>query len=52
MGTTTLFRILAKINRIFLPSFTKSRLDLAQAKKWQLALIGWKYYVTCRAVDQ
>ena len=47
-----MFIILSKINKIFLPSFTKQRLDLAKAKKWQLAIIGWRYYVTTRALDK
>ena len=46
-----MFKIVAKINKILLPSFTKRRLDMAKAKKWQLALIGWRYYVTIRALD-
>jgi hypothetical protein len=46
-----MYKILAKINRILLPSFTKQRLDLAKAKKWQMAIIGWRYYVTIRALD-
>lgn len=46
-----MFKILAKINRILLPSFTKKRLDMTKAKKWQLAIIGWRYYVTIRALD-
>ena len=41
-----LFKILSKVNKIILPSFTKQRLDMAKAKKWQLAIIGWKYFVT------
>jgi hypothetical protein len=45
-----MFKILAKINKLILPSFTKQRLDMAKAKKWQLAIIGWKYYVTKRAL--
>jgi hypothetical protein len=45
------FRILAKINKIILPSFTKKRLDLTKASKLQLALIGWRYYVTTKALD-
>ena len=45
-----MFRILAKINKIILPSFTKQRLDLSKAKKWQMAIMGWKYYVTKRAL--
>ena len=47
-----MFKILAKLNILLLPSFTKRRLDLTKAKKWQLAIIGWRYYVTKRALDQ
>ncbi|PWA05915.1 SsrA-binding protein [Flavobacterium psychrotolerans] len=46
-----MFKILAQINKLFLPSFTKQRLDLTKAKKWQMAIIGWRYYVTARALD-
>lgn len=46
-----MFKILAKINKLILPSFTKQRLDITKAKKWQLALIGYRYYVTKRALD-
>ncbi len=46
----SLFKILAKINKLLLPSFSKKQLDIAKAKKWQLALIGWRYYVTKRAL--
>jgi len=47
-----MFKILAKINKLILPSFTKQGLDLAKANKWQLAIIAYRYYVTIRAVDQ
>lgn len=40
------FRLLAKFNKFILPSFTKKKLDMAKAKKWQLAIIGWRYFVT------
>ncbi|WP_026714856.1 hypothetical protein [Flavobacterium daejeonense] len=46
-----MFKILAKINKLILPSFTKQGLDLSKAKKWQLAIIAYRYYVTSRAVD-
>jgi hypothetical protein len=46
-----MFKILAKINKLALPSFTKKKLDLARAKKWQLAIIAYRYYVTTRALD-
>jgi hypothetical protein len=45
-----MYKLLAKINKIMLPSFTKQRLDLSNAKKWQMALIGWKYFVTKKAL--
>ena len=40
------FQILAKCNKVLLPSFTKKGLDMAKAKKWQLLIIGWRYFVT------
>lgn len=46
-----MFKILAQINKFILPSFTKQRLDLTKAKKWQMAIIGYKYYVTTRALS-
>ncbi|MEM9649219.1 MAG: SsrA-binding protein [Bacteroidota bacterium] len=46
-----LYKVLAKINKIVLPSYTKSGLDLAKASKFQLAIIGWRYFVTTRALD-
>lgn len=46
-----IFKTLAKVNKALLPSYTKQRLDLAKAKKWQLAIIGWRYYVTKNALD-
>jgi hypothetical protein len=46
-----LFKILARLNKAILPSFTKKRMDLAKASKFQLALIGWRYYITTNALD-
>ena len=46
-----MFKILAQINKLILPSFTKQGLDVTKAKKWQLAIIGYRYYVTKRALD-
>jgi len=45
-----MYKLLAKLNKLFLPSFTKQRLDVSKAKKWQLAVIAWRYYVTSRAL--
>lgn len=47
-----MFTLLAKLNKLLLPSFTKQRLDLAKATKWQMAIIGWRYYVTTKALDE
>lgn len=46
-----MFKILAKLNKWLLPSYTKQGLDLAKATKFQMAIIGWKYYVTKKALD-
>jgi len=46
-----LFKLLAKINKLILPSFTKKRLDLSKASKYQMAIIGWRYFITTNALD-
>ena len=47
-----MYKILAKINKVLLPSFTKRRLDISKAKKWQMALIGFRYWVTKHALNK
>jgi len=44
------FKGLAKLNKLLLPSFSKQQLDLSKATKLQLAIIGWRVYVTVRAL--
>ncbi|MGR7813654.1 SsrA-binding protein [Lacinutrix undariae] len=44
------FKSIAKLNKLVLPSYTKQQLDLAKATKLQLAIIGWKAYVTMNAL--
>ena len=46
-----LFKLLSKINKKVLPSYSKKQLDLAKASKLQLAVIGWKLWVTKNALD-
>jgi len=46
-----LFKLLARINKLILPSFTKKRLDLSKASKYQMAIIGWRYFITTNALD-
>ncbi|APX99592.1 hypothetical protein CLV86_2742 [Lacinutrix venerupis] len=45
------FKILAKINKAILPSYTKQKLDLSKATKLQMAIFGWKLYITKNALD-
>ncbi|MGK4567864.1 SsrA-binding protein [Flavobacterium sp. 3HN19-14] len=45
-----MFKILARLNKLLLPSFSKRQLDLSKASKWQMAIIGWRYFVTRKAL--
>jgi len=45
------FKLLAKLNKILLPSLTKKGLDPIKASKFQLILIGWRYFVTKNSLD-
>jgi len=46
-----IFKLLAKANKIILPSYSKRQLDLSKATKIQMAIIGWRYFVTKNALD-
>ena len=46
-----MFKLLAKLNKVLLPSFTKQGLDPIKAKKWQKAIIAYRYWVTIKALD-
>ena len=43
---TSIFKAIAKLNKVILPSYSKRQLDLSKATKVQLAIIGWRAYVT------
>ncbi|WP_299162843.1 SsrA-binding protein [uncultured Tenacibaculum sp.] len=45
------FKFLAKLNKALLPSFTKKELDISKASKFQLAIIGWRAFVTINSMD-
>lgn len=45
-----MYKLLARLNKLLLPSFSRRQLDVSKAKKWQLALIAYRYYVTKRAL--
>ncbi|MAZ26508.1 MAG: SsrA-binding protein [Cytophagaceae bacterium] len=46
-----IFKTLAQLNKKFLPSYSNKNLDLAKASKLQLAIIGYKLWVTKNALD-
>ncbi|KAA3625599.1 MAG: SsrA-binding protein [Flavobacterium sp.] len=45
------FKLLAKLNKAILPSYSKRRLDLTKATKLQLAIFGYRLWVTKNALD-
>jgi len=45
------FKFLANVNKAILPSFSKQQLDLSKATKLQMAIFGWRLYVTKNALD-
>ena len=45
-----LFKTIAKFNKLVLPSLGKKQLDMSKAKKWQLAIIGFRAYITKNAL--
>ncbi|QMU65583.1 MAG: SsrA-binding protein [Flavobacteriaceae bacterium] len=45
------FKILTKVNKMILPSYTKKQLDITKASKLQMAVIGWRAYVTLNSLD-
>ncbi|QXP72560.1 SsrA-binding protein [Tenacibaculum sp. HL-MS23] len=45
------FKFLAKLNKMILPSFTQKELDISKATKFQLAIIGWRAFVTINSLD-
>ena len=45
------FKSLAKMNKVVLPSLAKKQLDMSKATKLQMALIGWRYFVTKNSLD-
>ncbi|TBW26533.1 SsrA-binding protein [Gramella sp. KN1008] len=45
------FKLLARANKKLLPSYSKKRLDLQKASKLQMAIIGWKLWVTKNSLD-
>lgn len=47
----SVFKFLAKLNKMVLPSYSKKQLDLTKASKIQLLVFGWRLFVTKNALD-
>lgn len=47
-----MYVLLAKLNKLILPSLTKRGLDITKAKSWHKALLAYRYYVTARALEK
>ena len=50
MNSKLIFRFLALINKIILPSYSKRKLNLSKATKLQLGIIYWRYIITVKAL--
>ena len=46
-----IFKSLAIFNKMIFPSLGKKQIDMSKAKKWQMAIIGWRYFVTKNSLD-
>lgn len=46
------FKIIAKLNKLLLPSLSKKRIDLTKINLIEKAVLGWKLYVTKKVINQ
>ncbi len=51
LNENDMFKFLAKLNKALLPSYTKERLDLSKATKFQKAIIAFRYWVTINSLN-
>jgi hypothetical protein len=47
-----LFRTIAKLNKVLLPSLSKRRIDLTKITFMEKAVLGWKLYITKKVINQ
>ena len=47
-----LFKIIAKLNRLLLPSLSKRKIDLTKITMTEKAVLGWKLYITKKVINQ
>lgn len=45
------FKIIAYLNKLILPSLTKKKVEPARASKFQLLLLGYRYFITKNSLD-
>lgn len=46
-----MYKLLAKLNKLVLPSLTKSGLDITKATKFQKALLAYRYFITIKSLE-
>lgn len=51
MNIKPLFKILAKINKIIIPSLSKRGVNVYKLNKMQKLLLGYRYWVTKNSLD-
>ena len=51
LNENDMFKLLAKLNKALLPSYTREQLDLAKATKFQKAIIAYRYWVTINSLS-
>jgi hypothetical protein len=43
------FKVLAKINKVLIPRYSKR--DLTKLKKWEQAMVAYRYWVTLNSLE-
>ena len=46
------FKIIAKLNKLLLPSLSKRRIDLTKITLIEKAILGWKLHITKKVINQ
>ena len=47
-----LFKLIANLNKLLLPSLSKRRVDLTKITMIEKAVLGWKLYITKKVINQ
>ena len=46
MKSKVIFKTIAKINKVILPCYSKKRLNISKASRFQLGIIYWRFIIT------